>query len=110
MGPHGNDLGALYAKNMEHFGCGVALFQPVSSADMRPPCVGYLDDNRRWNLIANIRWLGGDDPEHQDTDHKHRLKLLGREPQKMEELGIEWRPRTSIGVRQWTVDASGQTP
>ena len=104
------DLGALYAKHMEHFGCGMAMFQPVSATDMRPPCIGYLDDDRRWNLITNIEWLGEGGLDFGNTVQGHHLKPLSREPRKMEQLGIEWRPRTSIGVRQMLVDASGQTP
>ena len=108
MTPHDN-LGALYAKSMEHFGCGVAMFQPVSTADMRPPCIGYLDADRRWNLIANIEWRHEDALQHEHTEREDGLKLLKRAPRKQEDLGIEWRPRTSIGVRQLVVDASGQT-
>jgi len=29
---------------------------------------------------------------------------------KMEQLHLEWRPRTSKDVRQWIVDVEGQTP
>lgn len=101
-----DDLGALYAKKMEHFGCGIAMFQPVAATDMRAPCVGYLDDNLRWNLIANIEWLS----EDERIEPGHDFKLLKQAPRKLEQLGIEWRPRTSIGVRQLTVDANGQTP
>ena len=103
-----HDFGGLYAKHMEHFGCGVAMFQPVSSADMRPPCIGYLDDNRRWNLIANIKWPSENSTEDEKCGPENDFKILERAPRKMEQLGIEWRPRTSIGVRQWTVEASGQ--
>ena len=112
-----DDLGILYAKNMEHFGCGVAMFQPVSAKDMCPPCVGYLDSNRVWNMIANITWPGADDQRQTNSKDgslgvstEDAFKPLEHAPRKMEQLGIEWRPRTSIGVRQWTVDASGQTP
>ena len=113
MAPH-EDLGVQYAKNMAHFGCGVAMFQPVSACDMRPPCVGYIDGNNRWNFVANIEWTK-DDGELQgnvcrvDAD-EGGYQPIERKPMKMEQLGIEWRPRTSIGVRQWTVDANGQTP
>ncbi|KAL6716386.1 hypothetical protein ACLMJK_005952 [Lecanora helva] len=105
-----DDLGKLYAKHMEHFGCGTAMFQPVAAADMKPPCIGYLDDNMRWNLIATIEWIENGIPKNLNIGRSHSLKLLERSPKKLEQLGIEWRPRTSTGVRQWTVDASGQTP
>ena len=105
-----DDLGKLYAKNMEHFGCGTAMFQPVSAADMCPPCIGYLDDNLRWNLIAKIEWLVDDNIQNKNTNREQLFKLLDRAPRKLEQLGIEWRPRTSIGVSQRTVDVNGQTP
>ena len=113
MAPH-HDHGVQYAKNMAHFGCGVAMFQPVSAADMRPPCVGYIDGNNRWNFIANVEWAkenGELQGNFSKTDaDEGGYQPLERTPMKMEQLGIEWRPRTSIGVRQWTVDANGQTP
>ncbi|KAK4692624.1 hypothetical protein P7C71_g4618, partial [Lecanoromycetidae sp. Uapishka_2] len=46
-----DDLGVLYAKNMDHFGCGMAMFQPVAAHDMRPPCVGYIDGNNRYESL-----------------------------------------------------------
>lgn len=110
-----HDLGFLYAKDMEHFGCGTALFQPVSARDMPPPCIGYIDDNGTWNLIARLTWLEDDDPSPKDdaspfeTANSGTFKLLERKPRKLERLLIEWRVRTSIGVRQWNVDANGQT-
>lgn len=71
---------------------------------MKPPCVGYLDANRRWNHLTNIEWEGDDRP---DT----RIYVpLEKVPQKMAELNIEWRPRTSLGVREYKVDAKGESP
>jgi len=111
-----DDLGVLYAKEMEHFGCGTALFQPVSAGDMRPPCVGYIDGNGTWNLIANIEWpkdvelSRSNDTCPLGVVNRSAFKPLEREPRKMEQLGIAWRVRTSMGVRQWNLDASGQTP
>ena len=100
-------LGTLYAKSMVHFGCGNAMFEPVSAADMQPPCIGYLDDHGRWNLIAKLGWLGKDGPHPVHNERLHDFSSLERTPRKLEEVGIEWRPRTSIGVRQWTADAEG---
>ncbi|KAL8791777.1 MAG: hypothetical protein Q9195_005653 [Heterodermia aff. obscurata] len=98
------DMGSLYAKNMAHFGNGIAMYHPVSAVDMKPPCVGYLDANRRWNHLTNIEWEGDDRP---DT----RIYVpLEKVPQKMAELNIEWRPRTSLGVREYKVDAKGESP
>ena len=84
---------------------------------MRPPCVGYLEKDGRWNHIANITWQESDRSlqasgatEDLDGSSGPGLKSLKRAPKKMEKLGIEWRPRTSHGVRQWTVDANGNTP
>lgn len=71
---------------------------------MKPPCVGYLDANRRWNHLTNIEWEGDNLP---DT----RIYVpLEKVPQKMAELNIEWRPRTSLGVREYKVDAKGESP
>ena len=71
---------------------------------MKPPCVGYLDANRRWNHLTNIEWEGDDLP---DT----RIYVpLEKVPQKMAEMNIEWRPRTSLGVREYKVDAKGESP
>lgn len=111
-----NDLGFLYAKDMEHFGCGTALFQPVSAKDMPPPCIGYIDDNGTWNLIACLKWPTVDESGPKDAGspfepaNNGTFKLLERKPRELEQLLIEWRVRTSIGVRQWNVDASEQTP
>lgn len=114
------DMGALYAENMVHFGCGHAMFQPVSAADMRPPCVGYLDSNRRWNHITDVDWprsntrntngLDGDAVTVGEMSRNRKFETLEEKPLRMEQVNIEWRPRASIGVRQWTVDASGNTP
>ncbi|KAL8708278.1 MAG: hypothetical protein Q9220_006855 [cf. Caloplaca sp. 1 TL-2023] len=71
---------------------------------MKPPCVGYLDSNRRWNHLTNIEWEGDDKP---DTRTYVPLENV---PQKMAELNIEWRPRTSLGVREIVLDATGESP
>lgn len=111
-----DDLGVLYAKGMAHFGCGTALFQPVLAGDMPPPCVGYVDGNGTWNLIASIEWPKDSELSRRidmtpfEVANRSVFKPLEREPRKTEQIGIEWRVRTSIGVRQWNVDASGQTP
>ena len=117
MASRADNLGIKYAKKMQHFGCGIALFQPISAGDMRPPCVGYLEKDGKWNHIANITWQGSDGSIQGaetglglDVSSGHAFKPLTRAPKKMEQLGIEWRPRTSQGVRQLTVDANGSTP
>ena len=117
MAPHNNTLGVKYTKHMRHFGCGTAMFEPISANDMRPPCVGYLEKDGTWNHIANITWHGSNGSVHNDGTAEgldvgsgDRLKPLKRAPKKMEQLGIEWRPRTSKGVIEWTVDANGNTP
>ena len=97
-------MGTLYARNMQHFGCGLAMYHPVSAADMRPPCVGYLDANRRWNHLTNIEWEGDD-----KMDSKV-YQPLEKTPQKLAHLDIEWRPRTSLGIRQYVINAKGETP
>ena len=117
MARRSDTLVVQYAKNMQHFGCGIAMFQPISARDMRPPCVGYLERDGKWNHNTNITWQESDETlkvngtgGDLDVSSGHGIKPLKRAPKKMEQLGIEWRPRTSQGVRQWTVDASGNTP
>ena len=68
-----SDMGSLYAKHMGHFGCGVGMFHPVSAANMRPPCVGYLDSCRRWNHLTNLEWDGDHLP---DTRTYKRLEKV----------------------------------
>ena len=80
------------------------MYHPVSAADMQPPCVGYLDSNRRWNHLTNIEWAGDG---RIDTRVYEPLEKI---PQKMAQLDIEWRPRTSLGVRQYMVEGKGETP
>ena len=93
------------------------MFQPISAGDMRPPCVGYLEKDGTWNHIADVTWQELDGSVQAsgtggglDVSSGHGFKPLKHAPKKMEQLGIEWRPRTSQGVRQWTVEASGNTP
>lgn len=100
-----NDMGVLYAQNMEHFACGVAMYQSVSSMDMKPPCVGYLDSRREWNFIANIEWA-----DSGKANGERPYVPLPQKPVRMEQIDIGWRPRTSKGVRQYVLDASGETP
>ena len=95
------DMGTLYAEHMEFFGLGTALFHPNSAADMKPPCVGYLDSSRRWNHIANIPF-----PDSTGSVYTPLEKM----PKKMAELKIEWRPKTTLGVNAVTVAAQAETP
>lgn len=82
-------MGTLYDEHMAFFGLGTALFHPNSASDMRPPCVGYLDASRRWNHIANI-------PFPNPGASRGPYEPLEKVPQKMAELKIEWRPKTSL--------------
>jgi hypothetical protein len=110
-------LAGEYAKGMQRFDCGTAMFQPVGGGDMTPPCVGYHDSKGDWNPIADIAWRGADGRLHNAKSEKAEIQVqsdgfepLDRAPVKMEQVDIEWRPRTSQGVRQWNVNAQGQTP
>ena len=112
-------LAGDYARSMDHFDCGTAMFQPIAAGSMTPPCVGYHDSKGDWNPIADIAWRGADgklrnaksvgDQEVESVD-ADVFEPMERAPVKMEQMDIEWRPRTSRGVRQWTVDAKGETP
>ena len=112
-------LAGDYARSMDHFGCGTALFQPVAGGSMTPPCVGYHDSKGDWNPVADIAWRVGDgkvrnaksgrDQDDEFDDCEDGFEPMERPPVKMEHLDMEWRPRTSKGVRQWSVDAKGET-
>jgi hypothetical protein len=108
-------LNGKYAKGMEHFNCGTAMFQPIAGGNITPPCVGYHDSKGDWNLIADIAWRGADGKlqsaksgDGQTQVQNDGYEPLGRAPVKTEQLNIHWRPRTSQGVRQCNLDA--QTP
>lgn len=109
-------LAGEYAKSMDHFDCGTAMFQPIAGGSMTPPCVGYHDSKGDWNLVADIAWRGvdgklynakcGDGQTPVQTDGYEPLEMA---PSKMEKIDIEWGPKTSKGVRQWNLNAQGQT-
>ena len=108
-------IGGLYAENMKQHGCGIAMFQPISGGDMCPPCAGYIDVSGNWNLVADLRWIGTDGLPKSSKNPATEPVGTGFEPldyapMRMEQLGIEWRPRTSKGVQQIDVAASGETP
>jgi hypothetical protein len=110
-------LAGEYARSMEHFDCGTAMFQPLAGGSMTPPCVGYHDSKGDWNPVADIAWRGADGrlQNAKSADGETQVLSDGYEPLewapvKMEHVDIEWRPRTSKGVRQWNVDAQGETP
>jgi hypothetical protein len=110
-------LAGEYAKSMGHFDSGTAMFQPVAGGDMTPPCVGYHDSKGDWNRITDIAWLDADGKLQNAKSGNVKTpipsdgyKPLERAPLKMEELDIEWKPRTSQGVRQYNLDAQGETP
>jgi hypothetical protein len=107
-------LAGKYAKGMDHFDCGTAMFQPIAGGNMTPPCVGYNDSKGDWNPIADVAWRGADGKLHDAKTGGQEAQSDGfepieRPPVKMEQLHLEWRPRTSKDVRQWNVDVEGQT-
>jgi hypothetical protein len=108
-------LAGKYAKGMDHFDCGTAMFQPIAGGNMTPPCVGYRDSKGDWNPVADVAWRGTDGKLHNAKTGDQEAQSDGFEPierlpVKMEQLHLEWRPRTSKDVRQWNVDVEGQTP
>ena len=107
-------LAGKYAKGMDHFDCGTAMFQPIAGGNMTPPCVGYYDSKGDWNPVADVAWRGTDGKLHNaktgdQEAQSDGFEPLERLPVKMEQLHLEWRPRTSKDVRQWNVDVEGQT-
>lgn len=109
-------LASEYAKSMDHFDCGTAMFQPVAGGSMTPPCVGYHDSKGDWNPVADIAWRGVDGKlynakcgDGQTPAQSDGYEPLERAPSKMEQVDIEWRPKTSKGVKQLNLNAQGQT-
>lgn len=98
------DLNAIYVKYMRHHGCGVAMFQPIAFADMKPPCCGYFDHNGKWNLIARLS------QDIHDTALSRDLEPLKRRPATMRQIGLRWQPKCSRGVQMFNVDVSGKSP
>ena len=99
---HYQDLREVYAKRMEYHGNGFGLLQPVSTRDLRPPCVGYIDRNGDWTLIANL--AADRAAAHPD------YTPLAYPPPRVTEIDIEWQPKTALGVTATTVDTSAATP
>lgn len=97
---HYKDLRDLYAKSLEYHGIGYALFQPISANDMIPPCAGFFDRNGDFNMIARLA------TELQDDG----LQPLEYMPPKVSDVGITWKPKTSLGVTALSLDASGEGP
>lgn len=97
---HYKDLRELYAKSLEYHGIGYALYQPVAAADLTPPCAGYFDRNGNFNVIAQLS----------DRPDGTGLVPLEYMPLQQAQIGIEWKPKTSLGVLAVAVDASGEGP
>ncbi|KAB9006577.1 hypothetical protein FH972_026931 [Carpinus fangiana] len=97
---HYKDLRELYARSLEYHGIGYALYQPISAADISPPCAGFFDRNGNFNRIAKLTPSQG--PEG--------LVPLEYTPQPQAQIGIEWKPKTSLGVQAITVDTSAEGP
>jgi hypothetical protein len=106
-------LASQYAKGMGHFDCGTGMFQPIAGGNMTPPCVGYRDSKGDWNPVADVAWRGDDGKLHNaktgDQEAQSDFEPIERPPVKMEQLHLEWGPRTSKDVRQFNVDVQGQT-
>lgn len=96
------DLHSLYAERMVHHGAGMALFTPVSSYDLVPPCCGFFDRNGDWNLITRI--------SHDPLAQRKGFAPLVESPFKVTEVDIRWQPKTSQGVTEHAIDTSANTP
>ena len=103
MTAHHKDLRGIYAKRMECHGVGMALMQPISGEDCQPVSCGFFDRNGDWNLITRL--TAGRREELDDYFHP-----LEYTPRPAAEVDIVWQPKTSLGVRALTLDASGDTP
>ena len=105
-------LAGEYAKWIQHFGCEEEPFQPIAGCNICSPCVGYRDVDGAWNPVFDVAWRDGHGTLRNAKSGDEEVKSdgfvpLARAPDKMEELSVEWRPRTSNGVRHWNVDVKG---
>ena len=96
------ELHQLYAQRMMHHGTGYALFTPVSSRDLIPPCCGFFDRNGDWNLVTQI--------SHDPAVQRKGFLPLREKPRQVTEVSIIWRPKTSTGVKEDNVSANADTP
>ena len=50
-------LAAKYTEQMRHHSHGYALYEPVSSLDLKPGSCGYFDENGKWATITQLNDL-----------------------------------------------------
>ena len=100
---HYKDLREVYAKEMEFHGFGYGLFQPIAGGDMTPPCFGFFDRNGDWNLLAKLATK--DSP-----DYAKDYTPLKWKPKRVSDIGINWQPKTSLGVQAVSTTTSLDTP
>lgn len=103
MAAHYRDLRVAYSKSMEFHGFGCALFRPMASRDLRPPCCGYFDRNGDWNLIATLTT----EPEDAREQGYTPLPYM---PKPLSQIDIQWKAKTSMGTEAITLDGSVETP
>ena len=87
---------------MVHHGAGTALFVPMSSKDLAPPCAGFFDRNGDWNLITNI----SSNPRAQRKGYLP----LAEQATVVTSVNIKWQPKCSSGVTEHSLDTSAHTP
>ena len=81
---------------MKHHPHGYAIYEPVSSADLRPGSCGFFDDSGGWTTIAQL-----DDPEKLIEDGFELPASLEKVDDKIER---SWNPKCSAGVNATELD------
>lgn len=89
-------LAAHYVEQMQHHPHGYAIYEPVSSTDLRPGSCGFFDDSGGWTTIAQL-------------DDVESLKRAGFElPPPLEEahdkITRSWHPKCSSDVSAIDLD------
>ncbi len=89
-------LATHYAEQMRHHAYGYAIYEPASSADLRPGSCGYFDESGGWTTIAQL-------------DDVEELKREGFEPPTSleaveDKIKRSWHPKCSAGVAATELD------
>ena len=89
-------LATHYAEQMRHHSYGHAIYEPASSADLRPGSCGYFDDSGGWMAIAQL-------------DDIEKLKRDGFEPPTAleaveDKITRSWHPKCSAGLNATELD------
>lgn len=89
---HRESLNRLYAEQMKHHPQGYALYEPISTALLKPGACGYFDNFGSWNPIAQL-----DDSESLE---QRGFRCPSEELEEAKDrTNIIWGPKCSMGVK-----------